>query len=135
MELLYFALNYRCFVPKTWLSFTHVTIRKGQNMTFSKWIKHTLLAISIMVFSAASYAWITNNSSSPESCNCPSKKVYVATTQYFPTGNCQARAANQSWFSWLIGKSRSSQFHYLDLLELLESGNKDSNTSSPTHIR
>lgn len=26
---------------------------------------------------------------------------------------------DSSWFSWLTGDSRSAQFHYLDLLELL----------------
>ncbi len=44
--------------------------------------------------------------------------------------SCQVNAENQlmlqcntgeqqSWFSWLQGKSRSAQFHFVDLLELL----------------
>lgn len=28
-------------------------------------------------------------------------------------------ANQQSWFSWFQGKSRSTQFHFVDLLELL----------------
>jgi hypothetical protein len=28
-------------------------------------------------------------------------------------------ATQQSWFSWFQGKSRSTQFHFVDLLELL----------------
>ena len=30
-----------------------------------------------------------------------------------------AQANNQSWFSWLKGQSRSTQFHFVDLLELI----------------
>jgi hypothetical protein len=93
---------------------------------FSKWIKHTVLATTITVFSAASYSLIAKGNTT---------KLQVASTEYFPTGSCQARAANQSWFSWFIGKSRSSQFHYLDLLELLESGKKEAQANYSTHIR
>ncbi|MEM5507902.1 hypothetical protein WNY98_03370 [Pseudoalteromonas sp. AS71] len=35
-----------------------------------------------------------------------------------------------SWFSWLAGDSRSAQFHYLDLLELLSSSEDSKNTPS-----
>jgi len=35
-----------------------------------------------------------------------------------------------SWFSWLTGDSRSAQFHYLDLLELLTSSDDSKNTPS-----
>ncbi len=30
-----------------------------------------------------------------------------------------AKVAEPSWFSWLTGKSRSTQFHFIDLVELL----------------
>ncbi|MBU1620197.1 MAG: hypothetical protein KJ556_19160 [Gammaproteobacteria bacterium] len=33
------------------------------------------------------------------------------------TSLCQP--SQQSWFSWLQGNSRSTQFHFVDLLELL----------------
>jgi hypothetical protein len=29
------------------------------------------------------------------------------------------KPTQQSWFSWLQGNSRSTQFHFVDLLELL----------------
>ena len=96
---MYFALNYRCFVPKTWLSFRHVTNRKRQNMMFSKWIKHTVLATTITVFSAASYSLIAKGNTTSHGCNCPSK-LQVASTEYFPTGSCQARA-------WQLGSRHS----------------------------
>lgn len=37
---------------------------------------------------------------------------------------------DSSWFSWVTGDSRSAQFHYLDLLELLTSNEDSKNTSS-----
>ncbi|MDE3272782.1 hypothetical protein [Pseudoalteromonas sp. G4] len=101
---------------------------------FSNGIKHTVMATAFTVFSAASYSWITNTNTASTACNCPSQ-LQTNNSQYLPMGSCQARAANQSWFSWLSGKSRSSQFHYLDLLELLESGKKDSKANYAAHIR
>uniref|UniRef100_A0A486XPB6 Uncharacterized protein n=1 Tax=Rheinheimera sp. BAL341 TaxID=1708203 RepID=A0A486XPB6_9GAMM len=32
--------------------------------------------------------------------------------------NC-LNTSQQNWYSWFQGKSRSTQFHYVDLLELL----------------
>ncbi|MFY8273701.1 hypothetical protein AAEU32_06210 [Pseudoalteromonas sp. SSDWG2] len=32
---------------------------------------------------------------------------------------CATQQEEQSWFAWFTGDSRSAQFHYLDLLELL----------------
>ncbi|MCE9680226.1 hypothetical protein LZP69_13760 [Shewanella sp. AS1] len=36
-----------------------------------------------------------------------------------PNNLCEAQIDNISWVNWLAGNSRSSQFHFLDLLELL----------------
>lgn len=33
-------------------------------------------------------------------------------------------ASNQSWFSWLSGKSRSAQFHFIDFVELVYKAHK-----------
>ncbi|EGM76240.1 hypothetical protein Rhein_3650 [Rheinheimera sp. A13L] len=38
------------------------------------------------------------------------------------TSLCQP--SQQSWFSWLQGNSRSTQFHFVDLLELLNRFNQ-----------
>ena len=130
---MYFAVKYHCVVPETWLSFSQVLNRKGHIM-FSKGIKHTALAAAFTVFSATSFSWITTTESTNPNCSCPSQ-MQANNANYLPVGNCQARAANQSWLSWLTGKSRSSQFHYLDLLELLESGKKEANTNYTSHIR
>jgi len=44
---------------------------------------------------------------------------------------CQAQQQNVTWGSWFSGKSRSTQFHFLDLFELLfgssESSKRDYN--------
>lgn len=40
-----------------------------------------------------------------------------ASTQLAMTSLC--KPSQQSWFSWLQGNSRSTQFHFVDLLELL----------------
>jgi hypothetical protein len=37
---------------------------------------------------------------------------------------------DSSWFSWITGDSRSAQFHYLDLLELLTSSDDSKKTPS-----
>lgn len=36
-----------------------------------------------------------------------------------PQSQCLKVEEDSSWISWLTGDSRSAQFHYLDLLELL----------------
>ena len=46
----------------------------------------------------------------------PQTGCQTATDQQSAT-NCSN--SQQSWFSWFQGKSRSTQFHFVDLLELL----------------
>ncbi|MBQ4799449.1 hypothetical protein J8L73_09970 [Pseudoalteromonas sp. MMG006] len=43
---------------------------------------------------------------------------------------CAKVEEDSSWFSWLTGDSRSAQFHYLDLLELLTSSEDSKNPPS-----
>ena len=49
------------------------------------------------------------------SCTCPEGNTF----QTQALDKCADQQAKQSWFAWLTGDSRSAQFHYLDLLELL----------------
>lgn len=44
----------------------------------------------------------------------------------------QKVSTDVSWSAWLTGDSRSNQFHYLDLLELLF--RDDQNTPSPPNV-
>ena len=41
-----------------------------------------------------------------------------------PNNRCASQANDVSWRNWITGNSRSSQFHFIDLLELLH-GHKD----------
>jgi hypothetical protein len=54
----------------------------------------------------------------------------IALPEVLSNSQCQAlvdplavseciNAGQQNWFSWFQGKSRSTQFHFVDLLELL----------------
>ncbi len=40
-----------------------------------------------------------------------------------PSNLCAQPIDDVSWSNWLVGKSRSGQFHFLDLLELLHGHN------------
>ena len=50
--------------------------------------------------------------------NCQQKQT---TTTDTAVSACLKIADESSWSSWITGDSRSAQFHYLDLLELLTS--------------
>ncbi|MDV6327640.1 hypothetical protein Q5L94_06210 [Idiomarina sp. Sol25] len=41
---------------------------------------------------------------------------------------CQLAADQVTWFSWLKGDSRSVQFHFFDLIELISSSSDTKNT-------
>jgi hypothetical protein len=41
-----------------------------------------------------------------------------------PNNRCATQAQDLSWKTWITGQSRSTQFHFVDLLELLD-GHKD----------
>ncbi|PAJ72624.1 hypothetical protein CJF42_20170 [Pseudoalteromonas sp. NBT06-2] len=74
------------------------------------------LVSSSAVFLASTFSLLTYAQQIDEKC-CPTVyKTQIALSQ------CQA--SNKSWFSWLTGNSRSAQFHYLDLLELLSNSEK-----------
>jgi len=63
------------------------------------------------------------------SCSCSSVVEYnTKLPMSHPNNRCATQQKSGiSWSSWFSGNSRSSQFHYLDLLELLTRG-KDSQT-------
>lgn len=48
-----------------------------------------------------------------------------------PANRCASgQQADVSWFTWFSGRSKSYQFHYLDLLELLSRSSDDSDSAS-----
>jgi len=84
-------------------------------MKFNK-SKGIFLAASSAIFFASTFSLVAYAQQIDEDC-CPTVyKTQIALSQ------CQA--SNKSWFSWLTGNSRSAQFHYLDLLELLSDSDK-----------
>ncbi|WP_199610543.1 hypothetical protein [Flocculibacter collagenilyticus] len=60
-------------------------------------------------------------------CNCQAKTSFDASLPISdPHNQCAIpKASNESWLSWLSGKSRSTQFHFLDLLELISRNSAD----------
>ena len=72
------------------------------------------IAAGAIVFGAYSIQG-TSDSTLSSSCTCQESNAL----QYQPNDKCANQQVQQSWFAWLTGDSRSAQFHYLDLLELL----------------
>lgn len=95
---------------------------------FNNGIKQMSLAVAITLCSASSLPLLSEQVHSISACNC-SSQADQQNTQQLPQGACESKAANQSWLAWLTGNSRSSQFHFLDLLELLESGSSKTKSS------
>ncbi|WP_105187983.1 hypothetical protein [Pseudoalteromonas sp. T1lg48] len=86
--------------------------------------KHTLLAgvtsAAVIVGTYGIQSGSSINSDSYSQCICDTN-AFGERTQ-----DCASPEGEQSWFSWFAGDSRSAQFHYLDLLELLSrSDNKE----------
>ncbi|MBB1269390.1 hypothetical protein [Shewanella sp. SR44-3] len=53
-------------------------------------------------------------------CQCSENTSYNALLpSSHPNNRCATESTDVSWKNWLTGKSRSNQFHFLDLLELL----------------
>lgn len=68
---------------------------------------------------ALSYAGI-NKSLTIASVGCPMLNVAHTHSQQTSLNDCvTVWASNQSWFSWVSGKSRSAQFHFVDFVELV----------------
>lgn len=61
------------------------------------------LLLMVLTITAASGLWLLLSSHAPVGCSQGTE--------------CQSQF---NWLSWLQGQSRSSQFHFVDLLELLE---------------
>ena len=87
--------------------------------------------IGILIASALSVAAFVSFSSADEDdflaaasgCSCNTLNVSSSSAQ------CMKAEQETGWFSWLTGDSRSAQFHYLDLLELLTSSEESKKVS------
>ncbi|AZG71884.1 hypothetical protein [Shewanella livingstonensis] len=65
------------------------------------------------------------HSANSKACVCSSSTNYNASLpSSHPTNRCAEQSNDVSWGNWVTGNSRSSQFHFIDLLELIH-GHKD----------
>lgn len=90
-------------------------------MKFNK-SKGILLASTSAIFFASTFSLVAYAKQLDNECCSTVYKTQIVLSQ------CQA--SNKSWFSWLTGNSRSAQFHYLDLLELLSDSEKKTQETS-----
>jgi hypothetical protein len=73
----------------------------------------TIIATQYSLTAQASLA--ANNA-----CQCSENASYNSLLpSSHPNNRCATENTDVSWKNWLTGKSRSNQFHFLDLLELL----------------
>lgn len=100
-----------------------------------KGIKRAAFASSVVLFSASTFSLLTSSSNQDVSCACPSN--YENTYTYNRAiAQCRLNTdSNKSWFAWLKGDSRSAQFHYLDLLELLSDSDQEHSTTQYVPIK
>lgn len=75
-----------------------------------------LLIASIVLISAVSAAtWQNESTKTLEECTAMMQNSEQKNAQTL----CQTPEQSVTWTSWFSGKSRSTQFHFLDLFELL----------------
>ncbi|MDP5213321.1 hypothetical protein ORJ66_09735 [Pseudoalteromonas tunicata] len=99
-----------------------------------KGLKRVTIVSSVVLFSASTFSVFTSTSGQNLGCACPSSydNVYAYNRAI---AQCRLNTdSNKSWFAWLKGDSRSAQFHYLDLLELLSESEQDSSMSKTQYI-
>ncbi|WP_024611841.1 hypothetical protein [Pseudoalteromonas sp. TB64] len=86
-----------------------------------------LIASALLFIGAFSFAPTTKQElSSVNNCHNQEQASSVQNTAHA----CIKIEDDSSWFSWITGDSRSAQFHYLDLLELLTSSEDSKKTPS-----
>lgn len=80
--------------------------------------KHMLLgSVAAFVVMFGAYSIQGNSSSNANTgCVCSASNSSYSSER---SDQCANQQAKQSWLAWFTGDSRSAQFHYLDLLELL----------------
>lgn len=75
----------------------------------------------VLIGATSAYAWQNDNAKTVSECQA----LMQNSEHVDATSICQAPEQSVTWGAWFSGKSRSTQFHFLDLFELLFS-NSDS---------
>jgi len=65
-----------------------------------------------------------SSSSETSACTCNETRYNPSLPSSHPNNRCADQTQSLSWGSWLAGKNRLGQFHFVDLLELLH-GHQD----------
>ncbi|UJF22532.1 hypothetical protein [Shewanella sp. OMA3-2] len=79
----------------------------------------TLVVLISFAFSSSA------KQSSDQACACKANVNYNSSLpSSHPVNRCAVKEHDVSWKNWISGNSRSSQFHFIDLIELLY-GHKD----------
>ncbi|MFD2096658.1 hypothetical protein ACFSJ3_11740 [Corallincola platygyrae] len=98
-------------------------------------IKYLLSAVLVV---AASSGVAVNYHSAPslgEACACDMDSVAFdpSLPTSHPANRCslQNKASNESWWAWLAGDSRSAEYHFIDLLELISSSSEPKKPIAP----
>lgn len=85
--------------------------------------------IGILIASALTVAAFVSFSSADEDDFLAAASGCSCNTLNASSAQCMKAEQETGWFSWLTGDSRSAQFHYLDLLELLTSSEESKKVS------
>lgn len=102
------------------------------------WITGSASALALTAAVTAGMAYNSQqNMAGLMSCDCEAGVSYNnALPSSHPTNQCALASSNPStsWYGWATGSSRSTSFHFLDLLELLsrDSGKSIQSDKKPT---
>ncbi|QSX29858.1 hypothetical protein JYB88_17005 [Shewanella cyperi] len=112
---------------------------KGTNHQFRKFASvksAALLGLSAACFASLG-AWIqAADDSATVACACSGETRYNnSLPASHPNNRCATQTRDLTWGSWLSGNSRSGQFHFIDLLELLNGHQDKPLDKSPSSAR
>ncbi|MCL1143550.1 hypothetical protein [Shewanella gaetbuli] len=104
-------------------------LRLNRALTFCRSNPFTSVAASavtttLVVMMAATFSQNEDNQSA-KACACKADVEYnTSLPSSHPNNRCALEDHDVSWKNWITGNSRSNQFHFIDLIELLY-GHKD----------
>lgn len=82
------------------------------------------MSATVVIMTALGIQGVANPAAS-SACVCSADTTYnSALPSSHPNNRCASQASDLSWKTWITGQSRSNQFHFVDLFELLH-GHKD----------
>ncbi|GGA63787.1 hypothetical protein GCM10011369_01460 [Neiella marina] len=96
-------------------------------MALKYWLSGSAAAVTLTVAGFA-YQGQTQAVTGLLSCDCEAGVEYNnALPSSHPTNQCAlaSETPSTSWYGWATGSSRSTSFHFLDLLELISRNSSD----------